>query len=162
VLAGLIAAAVSILGVLDQPTWKLVVASSLCGVLGFVVAAATDATAPDERVPWLIATSCTLAVLLIFTYWQLRRPASQAPIALYTVDGTEVQELLPSGEPGGSQLRLGTTPLYGGSTYEFECQTVVTDSADRVWLRLVGSRYWYPLALLHPPEGVRIRDLPPC
>lgn len=85
-------------------------------------------------------------------------------VALFTVNGTEVQELHASGAPGGPEEILPPAPaLTGGTTYLFDCYSVVRAGRQRtVWLRLTGYEYWYPLADLHPTPGVRIDDLPAC
>jgi hypothetical protein len=149
---------------LNQPVWKLVIASAAVSVIGFFAGAAISATTQRWRARWLVAVSIGLAALCIFTYWQLRRPQSPIHVASFTVAGTEVQQLHASGAPGGPEEILPPAPaLTGGTTYLFDCYSVVRDGHQQtVWLRLAGYEYWYPLGYLHPTPGVHVNNLPGC
>lgn len=162
--AGAVAAATSVLGVLDQPTWKLVVGSAIVAVAGFLIAAAAAATTLRWRIRWLVATCAVLGAFAIFTFWQLRRPAEAPQLASFTVNGTDVQVLYPSGEPGGPQDILPPAPqLIGASTYLFSCYSVVGQGTKQTrWLRLAGYDDWYPLGALHPTPGVAKHAISAC
>jgi uncharacterized membrane protein YfcA len=152
------------LGEPNQAVWKLVVASTAIAVIGFFIGAAASARTQQWRVGWLGATCVVLALLTVFTYWQLRRPLTPQPLASFTVDGTEVQELHATGEPGGPEDILPPAPvLTGGATYLFNCYSAVGRGSHKImWLRLAGYQYWYPMADLHPTIGVRATAIPPC
>jgi hypothetical protein len=163
-IAGSVGAATSAFAAPSQAAWKLVVGSTAITVIGFLIGAATGASTDRLRVRWLASACALLTAFAVFTYWQLRRPPSAPPVASFTVKGTEVDGLSAHGSPGGPKDVLPPAPaLVGGSTYLFECYSVVgAGSKQSVWLRLADHEYWYPLADLTPTPGVTRRSIPSC
>lgn len=161
VVAGAIAACLCLVGVLSQPAWKLALLSGLIAAAGFFVSAAAATDTAQEAVVFLSGACLVLFATAAFTYWQLRRPIATAPVAAYTVDGSDEARYLPArGEPGGSVLTVEAPQLFSGRTYLFDCE--VTLASGEAWLRLRDTQFWFPRAGFHSPHGVGANRLPNC
>jgi hypothetical protein len=99
-------------------------------------------------------------------WWDPARADGQRVWEFVLADADETQCIRVSGEPGGQQLVLdpaalrGLAPICGGVTHFFECRARARDATS--WLRLVGSPYWLPEAVLRPRTGMSSRGLPNC
>jgi hypothetical protein len=159
-IAGCTAAVASFAGLLDQPPWKLAVASALVAAIGFFLTAAAAQDA-QRRSAWLVGVVAMLLLGLVFTYVQLWPAAHVRTLAEYAVDGhDEAGYIAGAGEAGGPPLQLEAPELYEGHTYQFGCKVVLERGV--VWLRLADAPYWYPLAGFHAPRGTHPPSLPAC
>ena len=165
------AALVTGLGLAEVPAGWIVGGTVVLSGVGVLVSHAARPDVSDHtRVRLLAAVIGLLLLLLVgfagYVRWWDPTDIRVRPREFVLADATETQCVRVSGEPGGEPLVLapnsarGLAPICGSAAYLFEWRGHANDGS--AWLRLAGSSYWLPEALLRPRVGTSARGLPDC
>jgi hypothetical protein len=166
VVAGISGAA----GVANIPwLWILLMSAEFAAIAVCVTHAMTVRTLAAKVAWWKASLIVSLVLPLgAFVYHEGFDPAERVPRTYqFVVNGDETEVVGLFGEAGGEPQLIqtgaaGENGLIGGQAYEFDCWTIGRDGSE--WLRYqrFGRTWWAPRSTLHPPTGVRQREVPHC